>query len=550
MSTSVKINQRRELSFSAMLRVIARWPLLFLAPIVIVTVSVLAYAARVSLYQAEGIVIFDLEFMLPEGVSIDEQIESKKFEAVSSLLYGDPIREIVSGAWPQISEKSNPLAFNDKVSHLRSRSGLRLQFQRDNARALAISYVSSDPGQAFRVVDSTIQTLVALNRSGSQTKITSNIDFLRKEREASQRTIQELQSKLTRLKNGLPPAVVEAHQREAQMYLQSDSSTIPPLLNDEGSVGDRGRLNSGSYQDFKLELAIARKEAERLEDQLRTKAYINQSDDIEALVDVDQDPVIAVTMKTIVEKQQKLSQLLATGYRDRHPDVRGVRSEIESLNEAKLRRLKELKLSKGTEALEVTELKLERRVREKLEVKREEIAELEDRIAVMEEFKKDLASSGKELDQKIDMLSLQRAMLFRLESDLQIARKSYENLTTELDLTERRKRVEDDDIGVRVTVAEPPRMPQASIPMAHLSTILMSLVITIAGCLGLACGWSLFDTRVYTTDDLARLVSIPVLGGVDRIVERQEIVQGKKFSVAVLTGLVIFSAVVFVGFIL
>jgi hypothetical protein len=469
-------------------------------------------------------------------MSQTDQIEGIKNELVSSLLVGEPLRQIVQKAWPTIDEASNPIAFNDKKNALRNGS-LRLRFQRDNSRALSVSYISSDPAEAYRVVNATIDTLIDFSKSDSAEKLQTNVVFLQKELDESEKRIREVQTKLTRLKSGLPPAIVEAHQRSVDQAVQS-GEPISFSANLESPVQYPSKPGE-SYSELKLSLAIGEKELSRMVEQLRSKSYLSESVDVDDVVDSASDPSIAAILKTLAQKEQQLTQLTSQGLREKHPSVRDLKAEIESLNQMKRDRLRQLQTESGADAKEAASFRMERKLREKIEKKEEEVTSLRDRIEAIDEFRKELPEQN--IDDKISILSIQKAMLSKLETELLVSKRAYEGLANEIDLAKRRQRVQENQIGVRATVAEAPRMPQTPIPMAHLSTIVMGMIVTLGLCIGVACIISVLDTTVHTSDDLTRIVEVPVLGTIDQMVERQTVQFRKMLAVVVFSVLLVYA---------
>ena len=90
----------RTVPLTAILDLILRRPVLFLAPIVIAVATALAYAGHVKLFRSEGIVLFQMDGITTDDLGMTPRFEEKKHTLVGSLVYGEPVRKIIRASWP------------------------------------------------------------------------------------------------------------------------------------------------------------------------------------------------------------------------------------------------------------------------------------------------------------------------------------------------------------------------------------------------------------------------------------------------------------------
>ena len=252
-------------------------------------------------------------------------------------------------------------AYNDLARKIRSRNGLRLHFRRDNFHALSLSYTATEPNEAHRVVSSAVSTLLELNKEETERRLQTNITFLEKELETSKRGLRDIEQKLLRVKNGLPPSVVEQHE-QGYLARMRNAGLDPYEINSDGVPSTGGEFGK-SLSELKFSLVVAEKEYSRQAEAIKSGSYLDNSKEFELLLEADKDPIISQTLSSILEKERAKNGLLLQGYRAAHPLVANLDSEIRSLNDIKRKRIEELKSEGNSQELELARLRLEQRAR-------------------------------------------------------------------------------------------------------------------------------------------------------------------------------------------
>ena len=484
-----------------------RWWII--TPIVMVMSLVYSYTQSVDLYRSSAIVTFQTEYVLADrDQSLRNLFEEKVSSVVGSLRFGDSMRKIVLSAWPDIDPESNPVAFNGKVASLGSRNGVELAFRRDNYRALTISYTSKDPDEAYRVVQSTVDTLIDQTKSLSERRVANSEIFLVKEISEYKRKLVEIGQEITRLENGLGQYAGE----DAEVGEQSGA-----VLTDAGAIREQLRYREGLPQ-LEFDLKVAEKELARMINKLESGSYLTDARDLEGLLSVGDDDLLRELRSTIIEKQKQRHLYSSQGFLAKHPKQKALDAEIRNLKRLEKERIETLADEAGIRGTEIARLKLERELRSKISEKTEDISRLRDRIAVTKRYREEIRKDKDALVSQIDVIAAQRSRLEQLRQQKAVTAEGYANAVSELEIIRRQGRADEGDIGLRIDIAEAPVVPKYPVPLAHMSAVLMGFAFSVAIGIGLVFLLELIDTSVSSAAELRRLVSIPVIGETDRMV--------------------------------
>lgn len=532
-------------SISKTFRIIARWPLLFLFPFILVLTGLLAYVANIEIYRSNAIVLFQSNYIPVENhFTILDKIEDQPVKIVRSLLYGEPVKSIIDKVWPEI--KNDELAVNGKIGSLRSKNGLKLKFQRDNSNALSVSYDSKDPQTAYNVVKATIESLKDYNRQVTEERLASGVEFLKQELEVTKGELSDLEQRIVRARSGLPLSVLEAHNKESDS-LKQILDLMPFDYDIEGKLAKSLRFDE-SISELSFELEISQKELEQLKKDLESKEYLNNSDNLEEVLNPGNDQEIGKISSMILTKQELLSSYTSKGFLGAHPDVRSVKNEIENLSKLKQEKLFGLQSQLNKEDQELTNLRLEKLHRKNIENKQKNIEEIKDRITATKAFHQKFQNKDIGLDDKLKELSDRKALLLELENKKLVASHSYAQMAKRLEVISREGRVDQDKFGLSIKVAENPKVPNSTVPFAGLPIVVLGVVVCIAVLFTLATIMSLSDTSIFSSIDLFTLLNVPVIGVVDSFITKSEKEKKAKRIKHIFYGILIYSLVLFVYF--
>ena len=526
----------RKVSVSAVINKIMRWPMLFLSPIILSVITVMAYAAQVNIYKSEGIITFDADYaIVDDSYTMASLIGDRHIYLIKQMIYGEPIRKIVNKVWPHVSNDSDPVLYNSYINRLRSRSGIRIEFQKGTDQAVSVSYKSSDPYEAYKVVDATIQTIIETNKADTKNLINTNVSFLGKEVESAKEEIQRIEKEILQIRAGLPSDALSEHDNS-----KLAANPFASNYSIDGAI-KKSKEYGESLSELRFSLLVAEKERKRLLKQLDDGSYLTDTKGLEAVLDLDNDPTIKSTNDKILAKKQSLNELSSKGFKDAHPEVRSLLKEIKNLETLKNDRLFEIKNQQNTNSIELTKLKIERNHRAKIQNKVNEIESIKDRIKATELYQNELKEKGKGIGGQLDHLSRQKAKLIELENSREIAKDSYNQIAKRLQVSERESRFKDGEFGMIIEVAEEPILPTSPLPLAHSSLIFMGLMISCIFSLGLASLLTIFDSSVHTAAELRDVLAVPVLGSIDKIITDDEVRASRIKSLIILSLILVYA---------
>ena len=485
---------------------------LIIVPVAVVMSLVSGYAKNVDLFRSSAIVSFQTEYMLADrDQAIQSLFEDKMQSVVGSLRFGDPLRSITSKVWPELDPDENPVQFNNKAQKLGGDSGVQLAFRRDNYRALNISYTSSNPEEAYKVVQATIDTLIEEARARTARRVTSSAAFLESEITKYQQKLKALDKEIVRIESGLG----SDEQGDTFVATAGSGPDANPFLN-------KNKYRR-TLPQLEFDLKVETRELDRLRTKLNDKEYLQNEEDLsEVLAQVD-DPILAEVRDTLANKQKEKSLLSSQGYLAKHPKQRALAAEINNLRQLEKSRLTELRSQSDSQTFETAKVKMESRLRQKISEKSAEVQRISDRISVMKQYEAELGAQQSELVSHLDVISAQRSRLEQLKHEKNVTGEAFHQAVSELELIGRQGRADADEIGLRIIVSEPPKVPKNPLPLAHMSTIVMGLAISLAIGIGLICLLESMDSSVRNAAELRAIVPVPVIGEVDKMISTEEL---------------------------
>ena len=501
-----------KLSIAKILRIIFRWPILFFLPLLISIFSLLIYVTGVEIFQSKSIVLFQSNYIpIEDHFTLLDKFKEQPVTIVRSLLYGDQVKKIVNEVWPETID--NEVLANSKIQNLRSRNGVKLQFQRDNPEALKVSYNSTSPKISYEVVANTVRALIDYNKELTEERLAQGIEFLNKELGNTREEIAKLESKIVRVRSGLPLSILNTQDAQNES-IGEILDLIDIDIDIEGTLGNTLKFDD-SISNLNYQLEIAKKELDQYQQEVKDKSYLDNSEDLEIVLNAGKDPEIQKITSLLFEKQGKLSELTSKGFLSAHPEVITLKKELENLELLKLKKLKLLQKKLPAESEGLTALRLEQLQNEKVENKQKQIERLKDRINATSAYQEKFKDKDMGLDSKLEELSERKAMLLELENKKLVASHSYAQMTKRLEIMKREGRIEQNKFGLSVQVAEAPEIPKNPIPFAGFPILVLGSSLTLAVLLGIATIMALLDNSIYSVSELYKLTGLKVIGTVD-----------------------------------
>lgn len=489
-----------------------------------VLIGVASYISHLKIYRSSAILLFQSNYIPVEDYfTLLDKLEDQPVQIVRSLLYGQPAKNIVHTVWPETD--GNDAAINGKITHLRSKNGLEMRFQRDNPQALQIAYKNDNPKLAFEVVKATLTEINQFNKSVTQERLKVGMEFLNEELEKTREELSELERQIVRVRSGLPQEVIEKTSKQydafEKMLDMADVEGDNVEYDIEKNLSKALNFNE-SVNELEFALKIAEKELEQLQSDLQTKKYLTDAEELETVLNAGDDAEISSINQLIIEKKQKLSLIKSQGYLDAHPSIKATKNEIANLEDLKSKKLLVLRTSLSKENEELARLKLEKRQNQKIDEKHKEIQMLKDRIKATIAYQEKFKDKSISLDDKLKELSERKAKLVELENKKLVTQHSYAQMAKRLAVIKREGRIDQDKFGLAVKVVEEPEIPSDPMAYAGLPVLLLSLVVTLGILFSLAAVITIFDTKVYSSRELSEVLKVSVLGSVDRFVNQSQ----------------------------
>lgn len=302
--------------------------------------------------------------------------------------------------------------------------------------------------------------------------------------------------------NFIDEQVEEYHQKlvEAERKLKEfRSRNLGARAGSERSINERINELTSRIERTEMELKEARVQEESLQRQLSGQAAITVSLTREGQF-----------RGQLAELQQKLDDLLLR-YTESHPDVRRVKSQIETLKQAvederQRRQLAELNGEQEDFVDENISLNpLYQQLRSQLSEIRTRIDTLETRLAESEEQLNREIERGQQVHES-------EAVLSELTRDYEVNKEIYQDLLRRRENARVSMSMDEQNQGLALRVEEPARLPNQPDGLRLMHVAAGGLFAGLALPLGLVVLLVRFDPRLRSTEELSRTLEVPVMG--------------------------------------
>lgn len=513
--------------FSTIVDSVIRYKWLLIAPVVATMILIHSYTEKVDYYKSSAIITFSTEYALAQtDPGILATFQTRIRDLVTSLKFGETLRQITKLSYPEVKPDENPPRFNGLTSKLGSKNGIKLAFRRDNYRALTVSYTAKDPNEAYNVVKATIDTLKGEAKSNSARRVKKSEEFLLRDMERYRSQISTLDREIVKLTNGVGDGL---------------SGTEVFDIDSRGSIdvsaGFRSsRKDNKSIAQLEIELAVQKNELERLKEKLTKKDFGQAA--LAAFGGSSKDKLLEDLRLSIVAKTKEQNLLTSQGFRDAHPKRRAVQAEINSLEKLFKTRVKELESGTKENSL-LAVLDQEQKVREKISEKAEDVAALEEKIAALKIFKEEFKAQSENSNSELNSLARLKTKLEALHHEKSVLLSQLNIAAEELERTKRLGRADAEEIGLIIEVSEAPRIPRNPVPLTDLPIYAMGLAMSLASGVALVTGVKTLDTSISNIEELQSLIEAPVIGGINQFNEPDGSLDKKPIWPWVLSGLLV-----------
>jgi polysaccharide chain length determinant protein (PEP-CTERM system associated) len=349
-----------------------------------------------------------------------------------------------------------------------------------NLSAFKVAYLSNDPILAQKVTSQLTSLFINENLRTRQEQSSQTTAFLTAQLEEAGRRLAEQEAKLKEFKTQYLGQLPEQAQFNVQIL-----SGLQTQLQQETEALGRAKQQSTYY--------------ETLRTQLRTQeGSTGPSNGAGGVAPLSLDQELA-------RLRAQLAELLSH-YTERHPDVRKLKEQI-----AKLEKLKEQVEARNPaspasgaddtlHANSPTGMEVESQLKaNKVEIENHQrsIQELQMKIG--------------EYRSRLNMTPMREQQMAALTRDYEQSKKNYEELLAKRDQSGMATDLEKQQQGEQFHVLDPPNLPQKPFSPNRLKLNLIGLVAGLMlGMVALA-GTEILDDRIHSKEDLATIVSAPVL---------------------------------------
>lgn len=365
--------------------------------------------------------------------------------------------------------------------------------------AFKIAYLSNDPQLAQRVTEQLTSLFIAENLKARQ--------------EQSEQTTQFLDSQLVEARTSL--AGQESRVKEFKSRYLGE---LPEQVQSNVQIlsGLQARL-----QQENDALSQARQQGVYLE------SLLNQWRSLESNISTGQ-AAGAVTPPALDQELDRLRAQLAdlsSHYTEKHPDIRKLKEQI-----VKTERLKQQMEAQVTAARQgntadngvrpsnYADLQaMSPRMQLDSQLKANKL-EIQNRQRNIEELKR----QNDEYQARLNLTPVREQQLAGLTRDYEQSRRNYEQLLAKRDQSEMATNLEKRQEGEQFRVLDPPNLPQKPYSPNRLKLSLIGLAAGIAAGLGLMVWAETVDDRAYSQDDIAKIVSAPLLVEIPPLLTEEE----------------------------
>lgn len=350
-----------------------------------------------------------------------------------------------------------------------------------NLSAFKVAYLSKDPVLAQKVTSQLTSLFINENLRTRQEQSAQTTEFLAAQLEDAGRGLAAQEAKVKEFKSQYLGQLPEQVQSNVQIL-----AGLQAQLQQETDLLGRAKQQS-VYLDT-------------LRTQWRTmEASAGPGNPTGAVAPAVLDQELARLRGQLAE--------LSSHYTDRHPDVRKLKEQIaktERLKQQAEARIAAAPASGATDetlrASSPTEMEVESQIkanRVEIENHQHSLQDLQKRIG--------------EYQGRLNMTPVREQQMAGLTRDYEQSRKNYEELLAKRDQSGMATELEKQQQGEQFRVLDPPNLPQKPFSPNRLKLDLIGLVAGLVVGMVVLAGGEMVDDRIYSKEDVAKIVSAPIL---------------------------------------
>jgi polysaccharide biosynthesis transport protein len=355
-----------------------------------------------------------------------------------------------------------------------------------NLSAFKVAYLSSDPVLAQKVTAQLTSLFINENLKTRQEQSAQTTQFLANQLEEAGRGLAEQEAKVKEFKSQYLGQLPEQVQSNVQILagLQAQLQQETDLL--EGAKQHSAYLETMRTQLHSLETTL--------------------SPGGTAFSPPALDPELARLRAQLAD--------LSSHYTERHPDVRKVKDQIAKLEKMKQQIAAQVSAAPPSETTEATAhpsspadvQALASRMEIESQIKANKV-EIESRQSAIQ----DLQHRIGDYQARLNMTPVREQQMAGLTRDYEQSRKNYEELLAKRDQSGMATDLEKQQQGEQFRVLDPPNLPQKPYSPNRLKLNLIGLAAGLMVGIAVLAGGEIVDDRIYSKEELAKIVSAPVL---------------------------------------
>lgn len=398
--------------------------------------------------------------------------------------------------------------------------------------AFKLSYDGKDPNKVLQATNTLVSLFLEENLREREKKTQTTYNFIEKQLETLRGEVLGYEERIARFKeehlHSLPELMelnmqtldrlqkdIDARQEnikslmDRKAYLEGQLATVDPVGFALSGDGRRVMTPEDELKSLRSQyVSLVSTKSDKHPDVQKLKGQIAM---LESELTTRGDMKDVSHELTIL--RGRLEDMMGR-YSDKHPDVVSARSRIEEL-ESKLKKLdgkqKVLKHEVNLEPDNPAYISLQSQVHAAdLDLRNEQnlIAELRSKYA----------RSVQQIEETPKVEQEYREMLRGYEN----SNAKYQETLQKLMSARQAKELEGERVGERLTLVEPPVLPEKPYKPKRLLLLLVGLVLSMGVGVGTGAMVEFFDNSFYGRDALASLVSFPVLGVIPYVVTTEE----------------------------
>jgi len=463
-----------------------------------------------ALYRSETVILVEQQKVPEQYVvsNVASDLQERLQSMTQQILSRTRLLKIMDEfeLYPKLRAR---LTQDELVDQMRKDIQIDLVQAPTNARELTafkIAYLSADPRVAQRVTEELTSLFIAENLKARQEQSEQTTQFLDSQLEEARTNLADQEGRLREFKSRYLGELPEQVQSNVQIL-----------------AGLQARLQQETDA-----LSQAKQQGVYLE------SLLNQWRSLESDISAGRSG----NAQTPPALDQELASLrgqladLSSHYTEKHPDIRKLKEQI-----ARTERLKqqmEAQMTAGKAAAEASDGELHPsnyadlqamsprlQLESQLKANRLEIQTRQRNI-------EDLKRQNDQYQSRLNLTPVREQQLAGLSRDYEQSRKNYEGLLAKRDQSEMATNLEKRQGGEQFRVLDPPNLPQKPYSPNRLKLSLIGLVAGILTGLSLTAGAEAADDRIYSQDDVTRIIAAPLLVEIPPLLTRHEEREGQR----------------------